>query len=79
MQQYVDEVALSLLTGTEQNALMTRTQLAAERARLDATLRYVSAGPSSSNRLVLTYAEADRQRRIDPGTGRLGTELFARA
>jgi hypothetical protein len=68
VQQYVDEVTLPLVTGTEQNALLTRTQLAAERSRLDATLLYVDVGPSPANRLVLGYAEADRQRRVNPRT-----------
>ncbi len=60
VQQYVDEVTLPLVTGTEQNALLARTQLAAERARLDATLLYVATGPSPANRLALAYAEGDR-------------------
>ena len=60
VQAYVDEVTLPLVTGTEQNALLARTQLAAERARLDATLLYVGVGPSPSNRLALAYAEGDR-------------------
>ena len=30
VQQYFDEVTLPLVTGTEQNALLARTQLAAE-------------------------------------------------
>jgi chromosome segregation ATPase len=71
VQAYVDEVTLPLVTGTEQNALLARTQLAAERSRLDATMLYVGVGPSPSNRLVLGYAEADRQRRVNPRTGRL--------
>jgi hypothetical protein len=71
VQAYVDEVTLPLVTGAEQNALMARTQLAAERARLDATLLYVGTGPSPANRMALAYAEADRQRRVNPRTGRL--------
>jgi hypothetical protein len=71
VQQYVDEVTLPLVTGTEQNALLARTQLAAERARLDATLLYVGTGPSPVNRLVLAFAERDLQRRVNPRTGRL--------
>ena len=71
VQQYLDEITLPLVTGTEQNALLARTQLAAERARLDATLLYVGTGPSPSNRLVLGFAEAKRQRRVNPRTGRL--------
>ncbi len=39
------EVTLPLVTGIEQNALLARTQLAAERSRLDATLLYVATGP----------------------------------
>ena len=71
VQAYLDELTLPLVTGTEQNALLARTQLAAERARLDATLLYVATGPSPANRLVLGIAEADRQRRVNPRTGRL--------
>ena len=70
-QQYVDEVTLPLVTGTEQNARLARTQLAAERSRLDATLLYVGTGPPPANRLVLGYAESDPQRRVNPRTGRL--------
>jgi hypothetical protein len=71
VQAYVDEATLPLVTGGEQNALLARTQLAAERSRLDATLLYVGTGPSPANRLMLAYAEADRQRRVNPRTGRL--------
>jgi hypothetical protein len=71
VQQYVDEVTLPLITGVEQNALLARTQLAAERSRLDATLLYVGVGPSPANRLVLGFAEANRQRRVNSRTGRL--------
>ncbi|SDZ20508.1 hypothetical protein SAMN05660209_05025 [Geodermatophilus africanus] len=45
--------------------------MAAERSRLlDATLLYVGTGPSPSNRRVLAFAEADRQRRVNLRTGR---------
>ncbi len=66
VQQYVDEVTLPLVRSTQQNAMQARTQLAAERSRLDATLLYVGTGPSPANRLVLAYAEADRQPRVSP-------------
>ncbi|WP_075015715.1 hypothetical protein [Geodermatophilus obscurus] len=62
VQQYVDEVTLPLVTGTEQNALLARTPLAAGRARLDATLLYVGIGPSPATRLALAYAESDGSR-----------------
>ncbi len=46
---------------------------------LDATLLYVGTGPSPAKRLMLAFAEADRQRRVNPRTGRRLDEGVSRA
>jgi hypothetical protein len=71
VQQYVDEVTLPLVPGADQNALLARTQLAAERSRLEATLLYVGIGPSQANRLYSGTPRPTGCGGSTPRTGRL--------